>query len=290
MKKFLKDFILDTFVLIVGGVAFAAGLCIFAAPAHILTGGASGLAIVANGLWGLPMGAVIFALNVPLIIASFAVCGRRYTVRTLYAVVMFSAVIDVFEFLVPYQYDGEPLLCAIYGGLLTGLGMYIIMTRSIVTGGSDLLAYIIQRRHPGRSMGALLMAIDGAVVLIGALYYKSVDTALYSMALIILLTLTLDALLRGRTQDSMLLILTDKQAEVREFIDKELERGCTVLSGRGGYKGDPRDVIMCAVSLRQSHLLRRRVFEIDENAFIVIAGADHVYGNGFARPSGEEIY
>ncbi len=286
----VKDFVKDTAAIIAGGAVFAAGLCIFAAPNKILTGGASGIAIIFNSLWGLPLGTGIAVINVPLVVAAFFVCGKKYTLRTVYAIALFSAVTDLFELLVPARYTESMLLSAIYGGLLTGIGLFIVMSRSIVTGGSDLLAYIIQRLRPGRSISSLLLIIDGVIVAAGAILYKSLDTALYSMTLIMLTSLTLNNRLRGRAQGALLFIFSDMTENIRACIESELGRGCTVFSARGGFSGSPREVIMCAVNLRESTALRRRVFEIDDGAFVVIANADRVCGNGFLRPDKEEIF
>lgn len=286
----VKNFLKDTASLIAGGTVFAAGLCVFSAPNGILTGGASGIAIILGSLFKIPLGLGIIIVNIPVLIAAFFVCGKRYTLKTLYAVVLFSAVIDIFELLVPARYGENPLLGAIYGGILTAIGLFIVMKRSIVTGGSDLLAYIIQRVRPGRQMGTLLLIIDGVIAALGAVIYRSFETALYSMVLIIILTMTLNTLLSGRTQGAVHFIFSQEIQNIKECIDKELGRGCTVICARGGYNDDPRDIVMCAVNLRESVLLRRRVFEIDDKAFIIIADAARVCGNGFLKPEKEEIF
>lgn len=286
----IKNFLKDTAALVLGGIVFAAGLCIFAAPNEILSGGASGVAIILDSLYGLPIGVGTMLINIPLLIATFFVCGRRYALRTAYAVVLFSSVIYVFELCVPVSYNGDPLLCAVFGGILIAIGMFTVMLRSIVTGGSDLLAYIIQRVRPGKSMGTLLLIIDGVVVILGAVVFRSLEAGLYSVALTIITTLTLNSLLAGRAHGAVLFIFSDETERIKSCIDSELGRGCTLLSGRGGYNGDPRDVVMCAVNLRESVLLRRRVFEIDEKAFVIIAGASRVCGNGFLKPQKEEIF
>lgn len=286
----MKNFAKDTSALILGGTVFACGLCIFAAPNEILTGGAAGLAVILGSLFKIPLGTGILLVNIPLLITAFFVCGKRYALKTVYAVVLFSAVIDIFELIVPVRYNGDKLLCAVYGGILTGIGLFIVMKRSIVTGGSDLLAYIIQRMRPGRSMSTLLLIIDGIVAALGALTYRSLETALYSMSLIIILTLTLNTLLSGRSQGNVHFIFSGDTDRIIKCINSELDRGCTVLNGRGGYSNSEKDIIMCAVNLRESVVLRRCVFEIDPNAFIIIADASRVCGNGFIRPEKEEIF
>ncbi len=290
MKKFVTDIFKDTFAIIVGAVFYAGGLCIFAAPSHMLSGGASGIATVANSFWGIGIGLGTFIINIPIFIATFIMCGKKYTLRTIYSCFLFSAVIDTFDALVNFEYSGDKLLCALYGGLLMGAGLYVIMMRSIVTGGSDLLAYLIQRKHPAYSISTLVMIIDGVVVIGGALAYRSTDSALYSVLLTIILTLTLDTLLRGRAHGGVHFILSDNADEIVKRIDKELERGATIIDARGSYTGEAKQMIMCAVGKRQSGYLRKIVFETDPNAFVIIGNAESVYGNGFVLPGKEDIF
>lgn len=277
----LKDFLKDTFAIITGSIIFASGLCIFAYPSDILTGGAGGIAMLIKAITGIPLGTGILIVNIPLIIASFFICGKKYTLRTLYCVVLFSLITDLFETLVPYRYSSNTLVCAIYGGILTGLGLYTVMARGIVTGGSDLLAYMIQLSQPHRSIGTLVLIIDGVIILLGALYYGSVETALYSMTLIIIMTLVLDNRLQGRTQGNLHFIFTQNPDAVKNQITNVLDRGFSVVSVTGGYTGQSREMILCAVSLRESPILRRLVFEADADAFIIIGDVESVYGNGF---------
>lgn len=290
MKNTLKDFLYDSLAIILGGILYAAGLCIFIAPHGMLTGGAGGIAIVINHYTDISTGTLIFLINIPLLIAAYFVCGKKYTLRTLYCCFLFSAVIDAFEMLVTLTYTGDKVVCALYGGMLMGAGLYIILTRSIVTGGSDLLAYIIQRKYPAWSISTLVMVIDVIIVLVGAAVYQSTDSALYSVMLIIVLTLVLDTLLRGRASGSVHFILSEKSDEIRTRILTELERGVTGIDVRGGYTGREQKMIMCAVTKRQAGFLRRIVFETDPAAFVITANADSVYGDGFIKPGKEDVF
>lgn len=290
MKKIFDDILKDTVAIIIGAIAYAAGLCIFAAPSHMLSGGASGIATVVNSFFGLGIGLGTFIVNIPIFIATFIICGKRYTLRTVYCCFAFSAVIDVFDMLVSYEYAGDKLLCALYGGLLMGAGLYVIMMRSIVTGGSDLLAYLIQRKHPAYSISALVMIIDGVVVIGGAIAYQSADSALYSVLLTIILTLVLDTLLRGRSHGGVYFILSEKTEEIISKIDKELGRGATIIDAKGSYTGENKKMIMCAVSKRQSGYLRKIVYDTDPKAFVIIGNAESVYGEGFATVGKEDIF
>lgn len=285
MKSFLKD----TAALLLGGGIFAAGLVLFAAPCSILTGGAGGIAIIINKLTGLSTGVSILLVNLPLFLAAFFVCGRKYTLKTLWSTVVFSLIITVFERLFSFGYTSDPLLSAVFGGILTGFGMYILLSRSIVTGGSDLAAYIIQRLHPEKSIDFLILVIDGVIVLAGALLFKSIDTALYSTLLIIMMTLVMGSQLRGRYQCFVFLIISQSPEKIQELITDRLERGYSVANVRGGT-GASRKLIICAVSAKERALLRKLIFDCDPLAFVIISQAQSVCGNGFIIPSGEEIF
>ncbi len=290
MKTIFKEILKDTISVVIGALLYAAGLCLFTAPFGILSGGASGISIVLNHLTKIPTGTGIFLVNIPLFIAAFFVCGKKYTLRTVWACLVFSTVIDVFNALVTYRYHGDKLLCVLYGGIFMGVGLYIIMMRSIVTGGSDLLAYIIQRKNPAYSISTLVLIIDVIIVLGGALVYQSTDSALYSVLLIIVLTLVLDTLLRGRTHGTLYFILSDKSDKIQKEIMHRLERGVTAVDAKGGYTGAQKQMLMCTVSKREAALLRTLVFEIDADAFVIASAADGVYGLGFATHEKEDIF
>ena len=285
MKSFLKD----TAALLLGGGIFAAGLVIFAAPCNILTGGAGGIAIIINKLTGLSTGFSVLLVNLPLFSVAFFVCGRKYTLKTLWSTVVFSLIITVFEALFSFGYTSNPLLSSVFGGILTGFGMYILLSRSIVTGGSDLAAYIIQRLHPEKSIDFLILVIDGVIVLAGALLFESIDTALYSTLLIIMMTVVMGSQLRGRYQSFVFLIISQKPQKIQSLITDRLGRGYSVAEIRGGT-GVLRKLIICAVSTKERALLRKLIFECDPHAFVIISQAQSVCGNGFIIPSGEEIF
>lgn len=290
MKKFFGEIFKDTLAIVLGALCYAAGLCVFVQPFDMLSGGASGVAIIINRFFDIPVGSATFLVNIPIFIWAFFVCGKKYTLKIIYSCLLFSSVIDLFSAFSPYNYTGDKVLCALCGGVLMGIGLYIMMMRSIVTGGSDLLAYIIQRKHPAYSISVLVTVIDVVIILFGALVFKSVDAALYSVLLTVVLTLVLDTLLRGRSNGSLYFIFTDNPADVSALVLKNLDRGLTRIEVKGGYTGKPRDMLMCAVNRRQSGYLKKLVFEADPNAFVIVGNADSVFGNGFTIPGKEDIF
>lgn len=285
-----KTVLPDTLSVIIGGAVFGFGLNVFVLPHNLLTGGAGGIAIILNRFFKIATGTGFFIVNIPLFIASFFILGKKNTLRTIYSCFLFSAVIDAVAYLVRFKFTGDRLVCAIYGGVLMAIGIYVIMLRSVVTGGSDLLAYLIQQKHPAYSISALILFIDALIVIFGGIIYKSFEAVLYSVLLIVVFTLVLDTLLRGRVGGTLYFIFTKDPDLVANAIFKKLGRGVTTLNAEGGYTKQNKKMLMCAVGRRQTAMLKRIVFECDGSAFVVVAPADNVFGNGFTSPGKEDIF
>ena len=286
----IKIFLKDTLAVIVGGAIFAAGLCIFVNPYGILSGGATGAAMVLAHFIKIPLGTLIFLINLPLFAASAVICGRQFTLKTVWHSFLFSAVIDTFNAFIQIRYGGDKIVCALFGGMLMGVGMYVIFSRSAVTGGSDLLAYIIRMRRPHMSVPVLIMLTDTAVVLAGSLLQKDADIALYSAILIFVMTVTMDALLRGISAGNVFFILSKNSDKIKGTVLSKLSRGVTEFDVRGGYTGDDQRLIMCAVGKRQAGILRGLIYDIDPSAFVVCIDVSGVYGDGFIIPKKDDIF
>ncbi|MBQ8605284.1 MAG: YitT family protein [Clostridia bacterium] len=195
MKAFLKD----SLSLFCGSTLFAVGICIFALPCSLLTGGAGGLAIIINTLTGIPVGLGILLINVPLIIMTTVICSFRYALKTLWSIVVFSLVMAVWEDIIAVSYTGSYLLSAIMCGVLCGIGMYILLRRALVTGGSDLLAYLINKKNPARALGPMIFIIDSAIIACGIFIYKDLQQLIFSILLTFIMSAVMTVLLEKRT-------------------------------------------------------------------------------------------
>ena len=197
-----KEFLKDTLSLVAGSALFGLGLCIFAVPNSLVTGGAGGLAIILSSITGLPVGMGILLINIPLFIFAYILCGTRYAVRNLFSTFVFSALVDIVQALVPYRYTKNIFISALCCGILSAFAIYILLRRALVTGGSDLLAYLINKKNPKRAVGTLIFLIDSGVVIAGAFLYKSVSKTVYSVFLIgvmsIILTLLMEKKINGK--------------------------------------------------------------------------------------------
>lgn len=272
----------DALFYLVGGLLYALSVNIFSAPNQIAPGGLTGLSTVLNYLFSLPIGTTIWVLNLPLLVAAWFRLGHDFTLRTLAATTLTSLLMDVTAPFVP-PFRGDMILTCVFGGVLAGAGLGLIFLRGATTGGSELVARLLEKRWSGVPVGRLILAVDGVVIAVAALVYRDVESALYAAVLIYVSTEVLDALVYGRSGGKLLLIMSNQAARITQEILDRMERGVTVLKATGAYTGDDRQVLLCAVSRSEVYPLRTLVTRIDPAAFIIVTSADEVRGLGFSN-------
>lgn len=277
----LRKYTADALLYLAGSLLYALSVNIFTAPNRIAPGGMTGLATVLNYLFSLPIGTTIWVLNLPLLIAAWFRLGREFTLRTLAATTMTSLLVDATAPFVP-PFRGNMILVCIFGGVLAGAGLALIFIRGATTGGSDVVARLLERRFEGVPIGRLMLAVDGVVVLIAAFAYRDVESALYAIVMIFVSAEVIDTLVYGRSGGKMLLIMSRESGRIAQRIMQQMERGVTILKSTSAYTGDDRQVLLCAVSRSEVYPLRTLVSQLDPQAFIIIAAADEVRGLGFA--------
>ncbi|MFV0498264.1 MAG: YitT family protein [Candidatus Fimivivens sp.] len=260
----------------------ALGICVFSAPNRIVGGGISGIASVLFILFGLPIGTVSLALNIPLLLLGWRILGRRFILRTLRITVIMSLIMDATTALVP-PYNGEPLLASVFGGVFAGAGLGIILMRGDSTGGTDIIVMLIKKKHPHFSFGFIVLITDCAVVLMAAIVYRSADTILYGTVMIYVSTVVIDRIIDGADVRKLALIVTREQQAVTQALLTELERGVTVLSAQGGYSRASIAVLLCVVDKRQNFKLKALVRQNDNSAFVIITHATEALGTGFKQ-------
>lgn len=281
-KTFLKKSAVDVLFYLVGGLLYALSVNIFSAPNQIAPGGLTGLATVLNYLFSLPIGTTIWVFNLPLFVAAWLRLGHEFTLRTLVATTITSILVDATAPFVP-PFRGNMILTCIFGGVLAGAGLGLIFMRGATTGGSEVIARLLERKWSGIPIGRLILAVDAVVVAIAAVAYRDVESALYATLLIYVSAEVLDALVYGRGGGKMLLIMSNLSGRISEEILHRMQRGVTVLKATGAYTGDDRQVLLCAVSRSEVYPLRTLVTDIDPAAFIIITSADEVQGLGFSK-------
>lgn len=279
-KNLLKNEQLASAVQIALGCALGAlAYPLFLVPNHIAPGGLTGLATVLNYLFHWPVGTTSLVMNVPLFIIGYRAMGRVFVVRSLVATVLFSVLIDLIP--LPPMTE-QPLLGAVFGGVLLGAGLGLILRGGATTGGTDMVARMIHNRFQHISVGAFLFLIDCCVVLMAGFFIEA-EYALYAFVALYAASKLIDVVMVGLTREKACYIISTQHEQVKREIMEKLDRGVTVLHAEGGYSGQERPVLLCVLSAQELGRLKAIVREADEDAFLFISDAHEVLGEGFRR-------
>ena len=283
MKKlrFPKEELLNYLFITVGSLIYALGQLYFIKPLHIPMGGVSGLALVANFLWSLPIGVVTIVLNIPLLFLGWRTMGREFFFKTAFAIVVSSVFTDLLEPVLP-AFDGEMLIAALYGGLVMGGGYGLIFRAGGTTGGVDIIAKWVNRKMD-IPVGTTNLISNAVVIVASALIYGNLDSALYAMITSYLTSMVIDKMVYGMDVQKSAMIITSNPKEVASAVMEELHRGCTGMEGTGMYTGDKRTVLICAVRRHETGTLKKLILEKDEHAFMMISNINEVFGHNFKR-------
>lgn len=270
--------VVDYIGLTVGSVLVALALAYFLVPHRIAAGGISGLATVIHYVFGFPVGITMLAINVPLFLISLKQLGLSFGVRSLYGTVVLSLFTDLFA-AKAYVATRDPLLAAIYGGILSGVGLGVVFRSGGTTGGTDLAARVLQK-YFHTSVGRLLLGVDGVVIGLAGIVF-GIELALYALASLFISSRVIDVVQEGVGYVKAALIISDRYEEIAAAIMQELERGVTRLEGCGGYTGKRRETILCVLARSEVSRLKELVARIDPSSFMVVADVQEALGEGF---------
>ncbi len=259
----------------------------FFQPNSIAMGGFTGLAQIINRLIPVfPVGMTVLVMNVPLLILGVRRQGVKLLVATLYATAVSSLMIDGLAML--YTFPAmDPLLACIYGGVLMGVSMALLLMMGGTTGGSDLAARLLKYRLRSVSIGRLCLFIDAAVVTLYAITFRSLNNALYGIISMYICSVAMDAVVYG-SNAKMAYIISSRSGEIARLL-LEMNLGVTLLDGRGGFSGDEKQVVLCAFKRSQIAPIKAMVTEVDPNAFIIVCEAHEVLGEGFGEYSPDSL-
>ena len=254
MIKKKKTLLIDLLCDLAGGILYAMGIYTFAKMADFAPGGLSGLALISNYLWGLPIGLMTLILNVPLVIVSYKVVGKQFLLKTARSMVISTIILDLIFPLTP-PYTGSPFMAALYSGLCMGAGMAFFYMRGSSSGGMDFLIMTIKVRHPHFSLGMVTMVTDFLIILLGWPVFGNIDAVLYGLATAFVSTIVLDKILYGVGAGKLIIIITNEGQQLADRIGEMTDRGSTIIRARGTYTQADRQVLLCACSKSLSELL-----------------------------------
>ena len=274
--------------IIIGCVIGAAAYPTFLVPNNIAPGGLTGVATILNYMFQWPVGTVSLIMNIPLFLVGYRTMGRIFAFRCLVATLLFSVLIDILP-LQPVSVEPvlDPLLGTLFGGVLLGIGLGLILRGGATTGGTDMIARMVHRRFNFISVGMFLFALDFLVVIAAALTISG-EKALYALINIYVCSRVIDDVMVGFGGNKACFVMTGAWEKVTRRVMDEVGRGVTYLEAKGAYSGKSRPVVMCVASRQEMSALKRIVQEEDEKAFMFITDAHETLGEGFSRLDGND--
>ena len=282
-KEWKNDRVRAYFEIVLGCLIGGAAYPLVLVPNNIAPGGLTGIATIFNYLWGWPVGVTSMLLNLPLFLIGYKAMGRVFVFRSFVATMLFSAFIDLLQ--LPPLTD-DVLLGSVYGALVLGVGLGLIMRGGATTGGSDMVARMVHQKFPVVTVGAFLFLVDCAVILCAA-FTMSARAALYALICIFVNAKAVDLVLAGFGSAKACFMITNQAESISRRILKELDRGATVLTATGAYSGEGRTVLISVVSSREVIPLKKIVRQEDEKAFMFITDTHETLGEGFSALNGE---
>ncbi|MDE6905111.1 MAG: YitT family protein [Lachnospiraceae bacterium] len=275
-----RPYYVDYLLLLLGTAMVALGIQWLYDPVGLVTGGFTGISIILKSLSGgrIPLWFTNIVLNIPVFLIAYRVKGKRFIGRTLFGTLMLSA----WLYIIPAtdMAKGDYVLAAIFGGVISGTGMGLVLLAKATTGGTDMVAVLIQKRMRHYSVVQIMQVIDGLVVLAG-LYVFGVQAGLYAIVAIFVTSKMSDALMEGMKYTKTAFIITARAEDVANTIMERLDRGVTGLFAKGMYSGQEKCVLYCVVERKQIVELKDIVAEFDPDAFVIVSDAREVFGEGF---------
>ena len=291
MKKFysaeFKELFQKIVLIVLGSLIIAVGVNLFVIPSKLLSGGISGIGLMLQYIFKIPMGVTILVLNIPLLILSMLKINKKFTMFTILGTISLSfgliLTAPLNSVLAPIE-ESYRLLYCIYGGVLSGIGSGIVFSNEGSNGGMDIIAMYAKKKYD-IEIGIMSFIMNFLIVAVGSILFDF-KVGLYTLIAMYITSTVMERIINGLSRRKMLLIVSEKEKEVSIAIMNNFNRGITILYGEGGYTGNRKNVMYCVVSLTQLPQIKRVIKDIDNEAFISIIDIAEVQGNGFKSPLG----
>ena len=281
MRTMLKKEGKNLVLLLVGILIYDIGTHAFVEPAQVAPVGAIGVALLVNHLTNLPIGMMTMATNIPLLILAWFYLSRRFAVTTAVTTALSSLVLDVLVAPLCPVYTGDRFLCSLYGGVVIGVGMALIFLAGTTTGGSDILGYLLQKKRPQMSIGRALLLVDGIVLVVSIFVFGNIDAALFGLVTLFAQTKVIDGIIYGGEVSTMATVVTKNPEAIAERVIVDLDRSATLLKAQGAYSKEDTTLLLCTVRKSQFPRLKRIIYEVDPDAFMMATETSEVLGFGF---------
>lgn len=275
----MKNKVLKYVLAILGGAIVGLGTGWILLPLKLSTGGFSGIATLVHYLFNVPAGIVTLVLNIPLFLVAIKMLGIQYSFRTFASMLSLSLALTITERWNPLTSD--LILASIFGGAIVGVGLVLSLRGEATTGGTDLIAKLIQVKKPYLNLGEILLIIDGLIIAISSFTFESIEVALYSGIAVFVMTKIMDLILEGGGYAKAMFIITDKEEAISEYIINEVQRSATKIEAQGIYSKKDKNILLCVANKREIPKIKNKIKEIDSGCFIIITTVTEAIGTGF---------
>lgn len=281
--KSKKEYILDVFIIFIGTIIASLGVNLFLSHVKLLSGGATGIALIIQYITGIKAGYSVFLINLPLFVISYFKLDKKFTVYSAIGMTCLSISLLITEPLGKmFRINNDILLNCIYGGILCGLGYGLVFSRNGSTGGTDFITMLIKKKYSNFNIGSVGFALNFIIVGLGAFLF-GVTKSLYTLISMFIQGFALNKVIRGVSHKNLLFILTEKEDLVIDYVMNNLHRGITSLSAEGEYTHSKKKMLYCILTPRQMVDLKFAIHRIDPKAFITVVDVSEVKGKGFAN-------
>ena len=278
-----RQLVIDYTLIVLGTFLGGAAFDWFFLPYSIAPGGVTGISTVLAHYLPLGVGTLSFMINVPLFLLGWKNVGWRFAMRSFIAMTLMSVFIDIVP---PHDVSGNVMLSAIFGGVMLGVGLGLVVRAGATTGGTDMAAQMIHNVIGFVSVAMVLLAIDAAVAGVAALTF-GMEAGLWALITLFVATKAMDMVIKGFNTAMQFMIISNQSEEIVRRIHRDIDRGCTRLMAEGTYSGKPVGTLICILSRTEAPKLKKIVAEIDPHAFVTVCDVHEALGRGF---TGEKVY
>ncbi len=280
-KKQFIDFLITSAGLVVGSFIMACSTAFFLLPNKLSTGGFSGLSTIAYYFFNIPLGTVMFILNLPLFFVAFFRVGKKFVLKSIIGTFLLSMFINILEHFPAITTD--KFLACIYGGIIMGIGTAIILKVNGSTGGSDLLSYVVRSFNDKFKSGDLIIWVDTGIIILSIFVFNEIEIGLYSAIAIFLMGKMIDIVFEGVNFTKVMFIVSDNYNEIAKIVGEDVQRGSTGIYAKGMHSNEDKMMLLCVGKRGEIVRIKKIATDIDKKAFIVIFNAREAWGKGFEK-------
>ncbi len=251
----------------------------FLTPNVIIGGGASGISTILYHKVGITPGLSFFLINIVFLIAGLKVLGKGFVAKTLLGITLLSLFTEIFNFF-PIEVSNL-ILAVLFGGALYGIGIGIAFAAGASTGGTDIIGRIIQTKFPTVPIGRMLLLVDGIIILVSLLIFKSIELVLFGVLALLISSYSIDLVISKLNVSKIAFVITDKGEEISKYLISTSPRGVTLVDVHGAYSDTDKKMLFCALKESETENFQKKILAIDPESFTVFAESQRIKGNGF---------